>query len=287
LPDEDSAACPWMVVVPAGNFLMGSPDSEKGRFRDEGPQHTVRIAKPFAVMEAEVTRGQFALFVKEAGYTQKGGSCKWDQLSFAQTDEHPVVCVDWDGAKALATWLSQRTGKPYRLLSEAEWEYAARAGSTTRYYFGDDENDLCRYANVANCKGRVTAPVKNFKPNAFKLYDMTGNAWEWSGCRTAGTIAMPMPQRMARPGKHRVRTIAGCCAAAAGSASQASRAPPSAAGTGRTSATTTRVSVWPGPLRPESLLLYPFSSRQGFRKAMIRAGVRGREPPVNRSAPYF
>src|SRR5262245_58045290 len=114
----------------------------------------------------------------------------WRAPGFPQTDRHPIVCISWDDATAFAEWLSRRTGQAYRLLTEAEWEYAARAGSTTRFYFGNDAKDLCSYGNFAeaqaseaNCRdGHVyTAPVGSFRPNAFGLYDMHGNVWEAVG----------------------------------------------------------------------------------------------------------
>ena len=192
---RDCPACPEMVVVPAGKFTMGSPKGEKGRQSDEGPQRRVTIRRPFAVGSYEVTRGEFARFVKATGHST-GKSCsvwswrdkKWNLSSglswrnpgFEQTDRHPVACVNWHDAQAYVRWLSRRTGKRYRLLSEAEWEYAARAGTTTRYHWGDAVG-----RNLANCKncgsrwdGKRTAPVGSFAPNGFGLHDMHGNMWE-------------------------------------------------------------------------------------------------------------
>lgn len=181
LRDCRDAGCPWLAVVPAGKFMMGSPAGEKGRSDAEGPLHPVVISQAFAVMETEVTRGQFARFAAETKY-QRDESCKWDDPGFSQTDEHPVVCVSWDDATAFAAWLSQRTGEAYRLLSEAEWEYVARAGTTTRFAFGDDDASVCANAQLS-CKGLGrrggTAAGKSFKPNAFGLYDLHGNAMEW------------------------------------------------------------------------------------------------------------
>lgn len=211
LRDCRDEGCPWLVVVPAGEFMMGSAEGEEGHHESESPQHRVRISEPFAVMEAEVTRGAFARFVDETGY-KTGEGCfvwlgkrltmdakgSWRDPGFAQEPDHPVVCVDWNDAHVFAAWLSKRTGQTYRLLTEAEWEYAARAGSTSRYSVGDKENELCRHANVgdrslkkaipdeqfviANCDdGHVhTASVKTYQPNAFGLYDLHGNALEWT-----------------------------------------------------------------------------------------------------------
>jgi len=204
----DDTLCPWLRVLPTGRFLMGSAASEKGHDEDEGPQRWVTIGTSIAVMETEVTRAQFALFVADTKRALKEGcfgwtgsewdfdkSKNWQSPGFAQTAAHPAVCIDWDDAIAFATWWSAQTGEKYRLLTEAEWEYAARAGSTTRFNFGDRDADLCQYGNVAdqNAKavfkdfviadcsdGQVyTAPVRSYKPNAFGLHDMHGNAWEW------------------------------------------------------------------------------------------------------------
>ena len=207
-PFKDCSDCPEMVVVPSGSFMMGSPKSEAGRGPSEEPRHKVNIARPFAVGRFEVTRGQFEAFVKATGY-RVGKECwtykndKWKERpghsyrdpGFAQDNSHPVVCMNWDHAVAYAAWLSKKTGKPYRLLSEAEWEYAARAGKTTPYSFGAGPNDLCRYGNVADRTAKQvfkkwkivdcsdgyvhTAPVGSFRPNPFGLYDMHGNVWEW------------------------------------------------------------------------------------------------------------
>ena len=181
LRDCRDEGCPWLVVVPAGEFMMGSAEGEDGRFDNEGPQRRVRLSEPFAVMEAEVTRGDFARFVTETGYKQREGWCGWSKPEIEQMAEYPVVCVGWEDATAFSKWMSKRTGQTYRLLSEAEWEYAARAGSSTRFHFGNDAKELCRYAKVDGCNEgyEATAPTKSFRPNAFGLYDMHGNALEW------------------------------------------------------------------------------------------------------------
>ncbi|MDP1613816.1 MAG: SUMF1/EgtB/PvdO family nonheme iron enzyme [Sulfuritalea sp.] len=203
----DCVDCPDMVVLPSGSFKMGSPDSEAGRYDDEGPRHEVRIGYRFAVGKFEVTRGQFGRFVRETGRAM--GSCKgwdgkdyvdqpgknWEKPGWDQDDKHPVVCVSWEDAKAYVEWLSRRSGKVYRLLSESEWEYAARAGTTSARYWGESADEACRYANVADqtqkearytgsffgCRDGYaeTAPVGKFLPNAYGLYDMIGNAQEW------------------------------------------------------------------------------------------------------------
>ncbi|MEH2514006.1 formylglycine-generating enzyme required for sulfatase activity [Nitrobacteraceae bacterium AZCC 1564] len=170
---ECAKGCPEMVVIPAGKFLMGSPDNELDRSDSEGPQHEVIITKPFAVSRFEVTFDDW-------------DACR-AAFACAQVPDHwgrgkmPVINVSWEDAKAYVVWLSQVTGKEYRLLTEAEWEYAARAGTTTAYYWGDDaaKGD----ANCNGCGGewklQQTAPAGSFKPNAFGLHDMLGNVWEW------------------------------------------------------------------------------------------------------------
>jgi formylglycine-generating enzyme required for sulfatase activity len=186
--------CPEMVVVPAGSFTMGSPEWEKDRTADEGPQHIVTIRKAFAVGKLHVTVDQFAVFVHETAY-EPSRSCHWSNPGFAQEGSHPVVCMSWDDANAYANWLAEKTGRPYRLLSEAEWEYAARGeispGAYRRFWFGNDERELCRYGNFADQKHGVasascndgydrTSPAGHYAPNDFGLHDMAGNAWQWT-----------------------------------------------------------------------------------------------------------
>jgi formylglycine-generating enzyme required for sulfatase activity len=213
---RECANCPEMVVAPAGSFTMGSPDGEEDRLDDEGPQHVVTIARPFAVGKVHVTVDQFAAFVKETGYdagakcwTFEGGKGEeragrsWRNPGFAQDGAYPAVCLTWNDAGAYAAWLAKKTGRPYRLLTEAEWEYAARGrtqpGRYPRYWFGDADKDLCRHGNVFDQKAResireaggeaaapcsdgyaFTAPAGHYAANAFGLYDMLGNAWQWT-----------------------------------------------------------------------------------------------------------
>lgn len=213
---RDCSDCPEMAAIPPGRFLMGSPPDEPNRRYDEDPQHEVTIAASFAIGRFEVTRDQYAAFVAASGYSSDGG-CEvadfsgdtikgviekernWESPGYPQSGQHPVVCVSWDDAKAYVKWLSAKTGRNYRLLSEAEWEYGARAGSVTPYSFGDKEEDLCRYGNVADAALKAlypglkdprlaacddgnawSAPVGSYLPNAFGLYDMHGNAAEWT-----------------------------------------------------------------------------------------------------------
>ena len=200
--------CPELVVVPLWSYRMGSPSSEVGRGDDEGPVHQVTIGRPFAVGVYEVTRGEFARFVSETGrsmgdscWTYEGGEWKersgrhWMSPGYSQADNHPVVCVNWDDAKAYVRWLSVKTRHEYRLLSEAEWEYVARAGTRTARYWGESESGQCRYANgadrmakrhnsgwtVADCDDRYyqTSPTGTYEANGFGLHDVLGNVWEW------------------------------------------------------------------------------------------------------------
>lgn len=148
--DCQSPKCPWLIPLNMGSFVMGSPHDEAGRGEDESPRHHVVIAYRFAVSETEITREQFSAFVKATGYRIPSG-CNvlngehwqfdklrdWEHPGFDQSDEHPVVCINWHDAQAYASWLSRETGHVYRLLSEAEWEFAARAGTNTRYSFGE------------------------------------------------------------------------------------------------------------------------------------------------------
>jgi formylglycine-generating enzyme required for sulfatase activity len=167
--------CPEMVVVPAGSFVMGSPLTEKGRDASEGPQHTVTIAKPFAVAKFELTFDEWDTCVAYGDCPQGVSDAGFGR------GQRPVIFVTWDDAQRYAAWLSKMTGKPYRLLTEAEYEYATRAGGQTAYPWGDDIG-----RNNANCNGcgsewdaRQTALVGSFKPNAFGLYDLVGNVFEW------------------------------------------------------------------------------------------------------------
>lgn len=206
---------PPMVSIPAGEFMMGSDDNERTR-----PVHRVSI-KPFKLSAYEVTVKQFKQFVEHTGYVigedrcwkwvdENGGTFKigidilagnWLTPAYAPSDFHPVMCVSWDDANAYLQWLSNTTGKHYRLPTDAEWEYAGRAGSTSKYGVGDDEKALCDYANIWDASGlrafvrdkkyqaktmacddgaEYTRVVGSYKPNAFGVYDMLGNVSEWT-----------------------------------------------------------------------------------------------------------
>ncbi len=186
---RDCEECPEMVVVPAGSFDMGSPSHEEGRYDDEGPVHRVRISEPFAVGVYEVTRGEWGRFVSRTGYSS-GGSCwtyesdewknrsgrGWRSPGFSQSDSHPVVCVNFGDAQAYVGWLSRETGRGYRLLSESEWEYVARGGTTGPFHFGGAIT-----SGEANYSGNYggTVLVGSFPANSFGLHDVHGNVWEW------------------------------------------------------------------------------------------------------------
>lgn len=206
---RDCPDCPEMVILPAGSFTMGTPAGEDGRVADEGPLHPVAIRAPFALGRYEVTRREFARFVSDTGYPGGAGCYVWrnDQWQleadknwrnpgFEQGDDHPVTCVNREDVREYLRWLNLKTGKSYRLPSEAEWEYAARAGTTAVRHWGDTPQDACAYANVAdlslddmfarwalhdcNDGHAYTAPVGSFRPNAFGLHDVLGNVWEWT-----------------------------------------------------------------------------------------------------------
>jgi formylglycine-generating enzyme required for sulfatase activity len=169
--------CPKMIVVPAGKFIMGSPVNEEGRRPNEGPQHLVTIARPFAVSMYDVTFADWDACVSVGGCPREGGA---NDNSWGRVDR-PVINVHWDDAQVYVAWLSRMTGKEYQLLSEAEWEYAARAGTTTAFYWGDEidkENANCHRCENEWSKVK-TSPVGSFKPNPFGLFDMAGNVWQW------------------------------------------------------------------------------------------------------------
>ena len=205
---QDCPQCPQMVYIPTGSFRMG--DIQGGGDSNEKPVHRVSVSA-FLLGQTEVTVGQFRAFVDASGYKteaeQEDRGCRtyengsWDWRSgknwrnpgFKQSAKEPVVCLSWNDTQGYIKWLSEKTGERYRLPSEAEWEYAARAGSETKYFFGNSASDLCRYANGAaaetdfswrnkDCRDsyKRTAPAASFTTNAFGLYDMHGNVREWT-----------------------------------------------------------------------------------------------------------
>jgi formylglycine-generating enzyme required for sulfatase activity len=194
---RDCPDCPEMVVVPPGRFEMGLADYRKARRPNEGPARTVTIPGTFAIGKHEVTWSQYARFVRET--SRAGGlgcatfnakkfrvnaQAGWNSPGFPQTENDPVVCVSWDDAKAYAEWLGVRTGHNYRLITEAEWEYAVRAGTEGDRFWG--ENPATGRGTLGleapfDCRDRHagTAPVGSFQPNPFGVHDLFGNAEEW------------------------------------------------------------------------------------------------------------
>jgi formylglycine-generating enzyme required for sulfatase activity len=191
---RDCGHCPKMMIIRPGKFVMGSPSGETGRQDSEGPQHLVTVSRPFAIGRFDVTRAEFAMFVRETGYSTLDEKCDWSAprskgLSLNQTPSDPVVCVNWDDAHAFLAWLAGKTGKPYRLPSEAEWEYAARSGSTTARPWGEQltrsdanygSDPCCGAFASGQDKWLYTSPVGSFPANRFGLYDMIGNVWQWT-----------------------------------------------------------------------------------------------------------
>lgn len=207
---RDCADCPQMIVVPEGSFVMGAPPDEprapwfapegkKPSVDPEGPQHKVSV-RALAIGKFDVTRAQWAAFVAAtdrpvgagcewSGFPdEKIAAASWRNLGFVQEDDHPVVCVSWNDAQDYVRWLSQRTGHRYRLPTEAEWEYAARAGSASAYPWGDaasheranyGSDECCSELAAGRDRWLHTSPVGSFAPNAFGLFDMHGNAWQW------------------------------------------------------------------------------------------------------------
>jgi formylglycine-generating enzyme required for sulfatase activity len=215
-PGGDTA-CPVMVVIPKGSFQMGSPADEPGRYGNE-TQHGVTFANAFAVGKTPVTVGQWKAFLAaNPTHSNNYAGCK----TYAPGDDNPVVCVTWNDAQDYAAWLSKKTGQSYRLLSEAEWEYVARAGTTTAYPFDNitvdtsgnpasnklakyaNYNDLRDYANAGADLGGAgtldgypyTSPVGHYGVNAFGVSDMIGNVWEWTqDCYVADYMNAGVPK---------------------------------------------------------------------------------------------
>jgi len=236
-----------MAVIPAGRYLMGATPGEEEResladeFRGRSePQHGVTLRR-FSIGRLEVTRGEYRAFVEATG--RPGGGCfvwartrfepdplaSWRNPGYAQDDAHPVTCVSWEDATAYTAWLGRRTGRNYRLPTEAEWEYAARAGTGTVRFWGDDARLSCEYANGADaaaaaqipgaedwptaaCDDRhaYTAPAGSYRPNAFGLHDMQGNVEEWTqDCWNANYAATPRDGSAATAGDCSQRAVRG------------------------------------------------------------------------------
>ena len=221
---KDCSDCPDMVALPAGQFQMGTSSTEQTAWgvaphyaSMEGPLHPVTIARPFAIGKFQITRDQWAAYVEAQGHgADPASGCavltpdtgawgvdpqrSWRDPGFVQDGNHPVVCINFTEAQHYAAWLSKRTGKHYRLPSEAEWEYAARAGTSTANYWGNDRDDACAHTNATDLNraeqhryvraavpdgaflchdGYVfTAPVDAKPANPWGLYGMSGNVWQ-------------------------------------------------------------------------------------------------------------
>ena len=180
---QDGSEGPEMVLIPAGSFTMGSPREETGRLDNEGPPRAVTIAKPFAIGKYEVTFAEYDRFVRAMTGRDSPDDVGWGR------EHRPVVNVSWQDAVAYAEWLSAATGQRYRLPSEAEWEYAARGGTTAAYWWGDAASrEYANYGADECCGGQAdgpdqwinTAPAGSFPANPFGLHDMLGNVWEWT-----------------------------------------------------------------------------------------------------------
>lgn len=209
---RECTQCPEMVVIPPGSFSMGFDGGLDQRY--EGPVHDISIDYHFAIGRFEITQAQYRFFIEQSGYEPSVGCFLWDgkgapfidangwadpNYGRPPADDEPVACLNWTHVDAYVRWLAEYTGEPYRLISEAEWEYTARAGrsSAFTYPWGDDEAQACAHGNVldesavaarpdlslppAPCNDGYAgiAPVGQFEPNPFGVYDMTGNVWEW------------------------------------------------------------------------------------------------------------
>lgn len=236
---KDCPDCPEMVVIPPGRFVMGANGGEPDRH--EGPAHEVSIGHAFAAGRFELTNGQYRRFVEATGHKTAGSGCNvffgdrvqavagssWADPAYGRPirDDEPVACIRWSDAKSYVSWLAGKTGRKYRLLTEAEWEYVARAGTTGAHAWGDDPALACRYANIHDRSAERLAagqniklpyapapcddghpgvsPVGSFAPNAFGLYDIIGNVWEW----VEDCYEMPYP---ATPNDGSAQLATGC-----------------------------------------------------------------------------
>jgi formylglycine-generating enzyme required for sulfatase activity len=207
---RDCPDCPEMVVISGGNFTMGSSASEKSwaathggdleSVADESPQHVVSL-QSFALGKYDVTRGEYAAFVHETGYPPGDGChessmpkssmqarASWQNPGFKQSERDPVVCVSWKDAQAYVSWLNSKVRRllslsgngPYRLPSEAEWEYSARAETTTRFWWGDDDSGAADHAWYKGNSAGQTHPVGLKPANSFGIHDIVGDVWQWT-----------------------------------------------------------------------------------------------------------
>ena len=225
---RDCDGCPEMIAIAPGEFLMGTPSGEAdaGHAREQLAVHKAKVTKPFAIGRTEVTIAQFRAFSTASGYDKSDRGCQylrgggwvksveisWKNMGFAVTEAHPVGCIAIEDARAYVAWLRETTGKPYRLPSETEWEYAARAGTQTPAFWTGEWSDACKYQNggderlskavdgqmpikeITPCDDgyAYSSPVASFLPNAWGLYDVSGNAAEWmDDCFTADVTKVP------------------------------------------------------------------------------------------------
>lgn len=200
---KDCKNCPEMVVLPAGKFTMGTPETEVGREPDEGPMHEVTFAKAFAMSRFQITAGEWDSYVKETGVkiangdTRPGRECVASKPRYKQEPRQPAVCMDFADVQAYVAWLSKKTGQNYRMVSEAQREYAARAGSTGPFPFPFDAEGEYSIAKHANTYGPTdgysfSSPVGSYPPNAFGVYDMHGNVYEWiADCEHPNYVGAP------------------------------------------------------------------------------------------------
>ncbi|MES1219094.1 MAG: formylglycine-generating enzyme family protein [Bacteroidota bacterium] len=194
---RDCQSCPEMIVIPAGSFMMGAPPDDSMRYDEEGPVHRVTIHQ-FAVAKFDITTGQWAAFASAthrpshkgclAAALEFDSTASWCHPGFMQEENHPVVCLSWDDVQDYLQWINKQAGGKYRLLTEAEWEYAARAGTATTFPWGTTpDRDYANYGNDSCCSGFssgkdqwvYTSPVDAFPPNQFGLYDMNGNVLQF------------------------------------------------------------------------------------------------------------
>jgi formylglycine-generating enzyme required for sulfatase activity len=217
---RDCSDCPDLVLLEGGSFLRGAENGDPAADESERPRHEVTIDRSFAIATTHVTIRDYERFIAETGY-ETGRGCytltddgwrtdkqaDWRSPGFPQTPLDPVVCVAWHDATAYAAWMSARTGKSYRLPSEAEWEFAAGGGVSKGNFWGDDGTQVCTYANVnditaknktakaaENCTDGFlyTSPAGHFRPNPLGLYDAIGNAWVWlADCWQDGYSTLP------------------------------------------------------------------------------------------------
>lgn len=218
---KDCKHCPEMVVLPTGTFKMGTPDDEVGRQPDEGPIHDVTFVKPVAISRFQVLAGEWDRFIRENGYKMPDGDdrpgrkCTAGKPSYPITAKHPAVCMDFAEANAYVAWLSKKTGKHYRLVSESLREYAARGGTSGPFPFPFDEGEKYGIAKHANTYGPAdgysyTSPAGSYAPNAFGVYDMHGNVYEWvEDCEHDSYVGAPSDGSAWLTGQCEVRQIRG------------------------------------------------------------------------------